>query len=68
MSKDLKDQPLGRFEAQRVARWLKDQKNKVVPGGWTGVHKLTPAQIAKEYVVSVSDIITQARIDVSITE
>lgn len=68
MPNELKDQPLGRSEAQRIVRWLREEKGRVVIGGWVAVHKLTPAQIAKEYTVDVNQIIDKARLNVQIKQ
>lgn len=62
----LKDKPLTRPEASRISRWLLQQKGIQVPGGWTGIHKLTPAQIARQYKVKVDEIIEEARLSIDV--
>jgi hypothetical protein len=63
MDKNLNEHPLGRFEAAMVVRWLQDEKEKDVKGGWTALWKQTPEQVAKAYGVKPGEVITAAKLD-----
>lgn len=64
MSDSDKSQPLTRTEATMVVRWLRDEKEKSVDGGWTAVYKKTPDQVATAFGVKSVEVISAARRDV----
>lgn len=63
MAKELKTHPLNRIEASLVARWLQEEKDKDVKGGWTAIWKTTPEQVANQYGVKPGEVITAAKLD-----
>ena len=54
------DKPISRTEATLCASWL-ERLGIAVQGGWIGVYKLTPAMVATEYDVDLSDVLKAIR-------
>ena len=68
ITKDIKNHPLSRSEAIRVARWLAKQTGRPIPGGWTAIHRLSCSQIAQTYKQSLDAVLKEARLDVLIKD
>ena len=54
------DTPLNRTKATWVASWLREEKDKMVNGGWLAVYNMTPEQVAEIYDVPAEEVVEAA--------